>query len=258
MPRSLLARSLEPLVAILWGLFFASSAWLAVVWLGPVTPTSLGFSLQPGAPPPPNADFRTAFLLFAQNADLIWMSLAVVNLHLLVTKANGLATARAWLAFTAGSAFLLGWLNVTTRIPFGAMAFGEGLGGKVFGVPIGWPLLWAAVVIAARESVLWLRPKLSHAAVSFASALVVFTTIANVEPTARHLRGWWDWFIDIPRNASGVHAWAWVAWFFWPWLVVFCMREKDVVAGAGPRSVRPAIILGMLNFVALVAHYRRG
>ena len=256
MSRNLLSRSLEPLVAILWGLFIASSVWLAVVWLAPLNSTTLGFAMEEGAPLPPNAAFRAAVLLLAQNADLIWFALAVVSLHLVITASNGLAAARAWLAFTAGSALLLGWLNVTTRIPFGAMAFGDGLGGKLFGVPIGWPLLWAALVIAAREAVLWAKPRLSHASVSLVSALVVLATIANVEPTVRHSRGWWDWFLDTPRNPSGVHVWAWVAWFIWPWLVVFSMREKDVVAGVAPRTVRPMIILAVLNVVALLARFR--
>jgi hypothetical protein len=256
MARSFLGRSLEPIVAILWGLFLAASVWLALVWLAPISYTTLGFSMVPDAPLPANAEFRAAILLFAQNADLIWMGLAVVNLHLVITSSNGLATARAWLGFAAGSAFLLGWLNVTTRIPFGGMAFGEGLGGKFLGVPVGWPLLWAAVVIAAREGVLWFRPRLSHARVSFASALVVFATIANVEPSARHARSWWDWFLDSPRNPSGVHAWAWIAWFLWPWLVVFSMREKNVISGSGPRSVRPVIVVAVLNVVALLARFR--
>lgn len=256
MPLSLLSRSLEPLVAILWALFLAASVWLAVVWLTPINAVTLGFSMEEGATPPTHAAFRSAVHLLAQNADLIWLGFAVVNLHLVITATNGLTAARAWLAFTAGSALLLGWLNEGTRIPFGAMAFGDGLGGKLFGVPVGWPLLWAALVIAAREAVLWAKPRLSHAGVSFFAALVVLVTIANLEPMARHSRGWWDWFLDTPRNPSGVHLWAWFAWFIWPWLVVFSMREKDVVAGVAPRTVRPMMILLILNAVALIARFR--
>lgn len=256
MHRSLLSRSLEPIVAILWGLLIAASVWLAVVWLVPINATTLGFSMVEGAPPPANADFLSAVALLAQNADLIWLGLAVVNLHLMITATNGLRSARAWLGFTAGSAFVLGWLNTSSRLPFGAMAFGEGLGGKLLGVPLGWPLLWATLIIAAREAVLWARPRLGHAKVSLASALIVLATIANVEPAARHLRGWWDWFLDTPRNPSGVHLWAWAAWLVWPWFVVFSMREKDVIAGVAPRTVRPVIILAVLNAIALAARFR--
>ncbi len=256
MPRTLLSRSLEPLVAILWGLLIAASVWLAVVWLAPINDVMLGFFYHEGAVPPPNAGLRTAVLILAQNADLLWLGLAVVNLHLVVTAANGIRSARAWLGFTAGSAFVLGVLNITTHLPFGGMSFGSGLGGKFLGVPIGWPLLWTAIIIAAREAVLWMKPRLSHAMVSLYSALLVLATIANLEPTARHTRGWWDWFIDTPRNASGVHAWAWAAWFLWPWLVLFSMRERDVVSASAPRTVRPMVILIVLNTVALIARFR--
>jgi hypothetical protein len=256
MPRSIISRALEPLVAILWGLFIAASVWFALVWIAPIDAVTLGFKFEPDAPPPPNAAFLSAVLLLAQNADIIWLAFAVVNLHLVVTTTNGLASARAWLGFTAGSAFLLGWLNVTTRIPFGGMAFGSGLGGKFLGVPVGWPLLCAALIIAAREAVLWIRPRASHAAVSAIAAVIVFATLANLEPTARHTRAWWDWFAESPRNPSGIHPWTWAAWFLWPWLILFAMREKDVVSAVTPRTAKPFIILAVLNVVALIARFR--
>ncbi len=256
MPRSLLSRSLEPLVSILWGLFIAASVWLAIVWLAPINAATLGFLRDEGAPALSNVPLRTAVLLLAQNADLIWLGFAVVNLHLVIAASSGLVAARAWLACTAGSALLLGWLNVKTRLPFGGMAFNDGLGTKLFGVPLGWPLLWATLVIAAREAVLWARPRMSHAGVSGLSAIVIFATLLNVEPTARHHRGWWDWFLESPRNPSGVHLAAWAAWLIWPWLVVFFMREKEVALGVAPRSVRPAVILAVLNGIALAARFR--
>ncbi len=256
MARTLISRSLEPLVAILWGLFIAVSLWFAVVWLAPIDAVTLGFKLEPDAPPPPNAEFLSALLLLAHNADIIWLAFAVVNLHLVITTTNGLASARAWLGFTAGSAFLLGWLNVTTQIPFGGMAFGSGFGGKFLGVPVGWPLLWATLIIAAREAVLWVRPRMSHAAVSALAALLVFITLANLEPSVRHTRGWWDWFADSPRNPSNIHPWTWAAWFLWPWLILFAMREKDVVSSVTPRTPKPFIILTVLNAVALIARFR--
>ena len=77
MSRSLLSRSLEPLVAILWGLFLAASVWLAVVWLAPINGPALGFSMEENAPLPPNAAFLAAVLLLAQNADLIWLGLDI-------------------------------------------------------------------------------------------------------------------------------------------------------------------------------------
>ena len=256
MPRTLLARSLEPIVAILWLLLLAASLWLALVWLAPINAATLGFSMEENAQPPRHAAFLTALALLAQNADLIWLALALVNLHLLITATNGITPARAWLTFTAGSAFLLGCLNNTTHIPFGGMAYGHGLGAKLLGVPIGWPLLWAVLVISAREALLWAKPRLSHTCVALLSATIVLATIANLEPTARHARGWWDWYLHTPRNPTTVHPWAWLAWLIWPLLVLYSMREKNVVAGAAPRTARPLIILAILNTIALLARLR--
>ena len=53
-------RALEPLVAILWGLFIAASVWFALVWIGPIDAVTLGFKFEPDAPPPPNAAFMPA------------------------------------------------------------------------------------------------------------------------------------------------------------------------------------------------------
>ena len=113
---------------------------------------ALGFA--EGGALPPNADLREAVLLLANNADLIWLSLAVMSLHLVLTRAHGLRTARAWLAFSAGGALVLGVLNAKIGMPFGRLYFGEALGPTVFGVGAGWMLLWAVLVMSAREVVL--------------------------------------------------------------------------------------------------------
>ena len=128
MPRSLVSRSLEPLVAVLWGVFLVWTVWLAVVWIAPVGANALGF--VDGASVPPNADLRGAVLLLANHADVIWLVLAMMNLHLVLTRAHGLRTARAWLAFSAGGALVLGVLNAKTGLPFGRLYFGEALGSE--------------------------------------------------------------------------------------------------------------------------------
>ena len=77
MPRSLVTRSLEPLVAVLWGVFLVWTVWLAIVWIAPVGANALGF--VEGAPAPPNADLRGAVLLLANYADLIWLVLVTAQ-----------------------------------------------------------------------------------------------------------------------------------------------------------------------------------
>src|SRR5438067_1414290 len=126
MPRSIVARSLEPLVAILWGLFLAWTVWVAVVWIAGIGPAWLG--LIEGQAPPPNENLRRAVLLLAENADVAWLALAVMNLHLVITDAHGLRTARAWLGFAGGSAFLLGLLHQRRGAP---MALGATLGARL-------------------------------------------------------------------------------------------------------------------------------
>ena len=239
---------------MLWGVFLVWTAWLAAVWILPVGASALG--LVEGAPAPPNADLRSAVLLLANHADLIWLVLAVMNLHLVLTRAHGLRTARAWLAFSAGGALVLGALNARTGLPFGRLYFGEALGPKALGVPAGWLLLWAVLVMSAREVVLRLRPHASHATVAVVSALLVLLTVVNVEWPARFIRGWWVWQSGDARSPSGVPWLNWAAWFAGPWLMAFAMREKDVLSGFGSRSLKPVVILASVNAIALATRLR--
>jgi uncharacterized membrane protein len=207
-------------------------------------------------PLPPNADLRKAVLLLANNADWIWLMLAVMNLHLVLSRAHGLLTARAWLAFSAGGALVLGALNAVTGLPFGRLYFGEALGAKALGVTPGWLLLWAVMVMSAREVVLRLRPRASHAFVAAATAVLVFLTAVNLEWPARFIRGWWVWQSGDARSPSGVPWMNWVAWFAGPWLMAFAMREKTVLSGVKMRSMKPVVILSSLNAIALAGRLR--
>jgi len=254
MPRSLVSRSLEPLVALLWGVFLVWTAWLAAVWFVPVGQNALGFI--PDRPPPPNADFRSAVLLFAKYADVAWLTLAVMNLHLVLTRAHGLRTARAWLAFSGGAAGVLGLLHAGWSQQLGWIYFGEALGVKVAGVAVGWVLLWAVLVMGAREAVLWAGPRLSHRSVALVTAVVVLVTMLNIEWPARFIRGWWVWQPDDARSPVVAPPLRWLAWFVWPGLMAFAMREKDVLSGVAARSAKPVVILAALNAIALAARLR--
>ncbi len=253
MPRSLVSRSLEPLVAILWGIFLAWTAWLAVVWITPVGASALG--LIEGDPTPKNADLRRAVLLLAESADLVWLTLAVMNLHLILTRAHGLRTARAWLAFSGGGALLLGVLNAWSGVLFGRLFFGGALGVRLLSVPVGWVLLWVVLVIAARESVLRMMPRASHRLTAILTAVLVLVTVMNAEWPARLVRGWWGW---QHGEAPGVPWRFWLSWCVWPVLMAFAMREKDVASASVARSGKPVILLAALNVIALTARLRHG
>ena len=254
MPRSLASRSLEPLVAILWGLFLFWTAWVAAVWVVGIGAVSLGFI--PGQPPPPDADLRRAVLLMANYADVAWLALALMNIHLVVMNAHGLRTARLWLAIAVVSAFLIGMVNARIGLPFGLLFFGEALGVVRFGVAIGWVLLAAVLVLGGRGAVLWARPRASHASVAALTAAVVLVTMINLEWPVRVIRGWWWWHSGAARDLAPVPWTHWIAWFVWPLLAAFAMREKDVVSGVAFRSMKPALILALLNAVALAARVR--
>jgi uncharacterized membrane protein len=209
-----------------------------------------------GSPAPPNADLRGALLLLADKADWIWLALAVMNLHLVLTRAHGLRTAREWLAFSAGGALVLGALNAKTGLPFGRLYFGEALGAKALGVATGWLLLWPVLVMSAREVVLRFRPRASHGTVAAATAALVFLSAVNLERPARFIRGWWVWQSADASSPAGVSWLNWAAWFAGPWLMAFAMREKEVLSGVATRSLRPVVILASLNAIALAGRLR--
>jgi hypothetical protein len=133
------------------------------------------------------------------------------------------------------------------------MAFGSSLGARLAGVAIGWMLLWAVLVIGARETVLRFRPRTSHSQVALFSAAMVLLLMINLEAPARFIRGWWVWHAGAARASASMPWWSAIAWFVWPWLLAFAMREKDVASGAVARSWRPAVILALLSAIALAA-----
>jgi hypothetical protein len=270
MARSLIARSLEPLAAILWGVFVFWSVWLTAVWVLGINATWLGLpgsatvsgweidaaSLVEDVKLPPNANLRQALLLLANHAEIVWLVLAVANLHLIISATNGLGSARAWLGFTAGVAFVLGVLNRASGLPFGWMSHGSPLGPQLLGVAVGWPLLWAVLVMSARETVLALRPRASHATVSFATAVLVLITLINLYPIAANARVWWAWHDGDVRHPVPMRWWTWVSWGVMPWLMAFAMREKSVVAGMAPRLLKAIFLLALINAAALATHIR--
>lgn len=254
MPRSVVSRSLEPLISVLWGVFLAWSAWMAVVWIVPITGGELGFVI--GEPPPPNEALRRAVLLLADYADIVWLALATVNLHLFLTSAHGLGTARKWFVISAAGALIAGYLNAGTGILFGKLGFGPALGARLFGVALGWVFLWPVLVISAREAVLFVRPRASHGEVALLAPLLVLLTAWNLEKPACALRGWWFRVVDGTATAPAAPWQNWLSWFAIAAVMAFLMREKSVIAGASRRSGKAALILAILNGIALSSRLR--
>lgn len=248
MPRSIVARSLEPLAASLWGLFLAWTALLAVAWVGAVDEFWLKANVS-------NAGLRDALVMLFKSAMPAWIALGVANVHLTVSREEGLKTARRWLRFVLGLSFLLGVIAANTDVLFGRAYFSAGLGVRLVGVPVGWALLWVLVLIGARELVLWLRPRTGHGATALTGGALVALTFVNLEPLA-HRFTWWFWRRDKFTVATSL------PWHFMLVLLVFAvalgwlLREINIVPRTQRRSHRAAVIFLLLNALAIAAHLR--
>ena len=270
MPRSLLSRSLEPLVAVSWGVFLIWSAWLAVVWIVGINgqwlelPVGGAAAWKDGAaamvqdaPPPSHEGLRRAVLLLADHAEIAWLALALIQVHLHVISLHGVNTARVWLSVAVGGAFLLASVNRAFGVPFGWMHFTQVLGGQFFGVPLGWVLLWAVLLIGSREAVLRLKPRISHWAGSVIAASIVGLTFANLHPVARDLRAWWFWHTGDVRSGASTPWWAAISCFAVAAGLLFLMRESSVAGAAARRSIKPLMVIGLLNGAAFLARVAR-
>src|SRR5882757_7630660 len=144
---SLLARSLEPLAASLWTLFVIVSVLVGGVWA-----FAIGDGMVERCVGHP--DLRAALEWMLAQADLAWITLAAMNVYLVLAAHEGLATARRWALLIFIVVVALGWLSTRTGFPLGPIQYGTPLGAKLGPVPLGLPLLWVAVILAVRETVL--------------------------------------------------------------------------------------------------------
>ena len=266
MPRPGASRVFEPLITIAWVFFLVASAWLAAVWALGINQHWLQVPIQGGeygsehvidGPPPPHLGLRQALLLLARNAELIWLALALIQLHLVVVSKQGVNTGRTWLGIALGGSFLLASATSSFGLPFGHMHFTQVLGAKFLAVPLGWLLLWCVLLLSAREGVLRLRPRWSHTAATTAAAALVLLTLLNLGPIAREMRAWWFWYGGSLAQEVSPPAWLPVAWFAAAWVLEWLLRETNVAAAAKPRSWRPLVIVLLLNVSALITHGTR-
>jgi hypothetical protein len=247
MSRSTIARALEPLAASLWGLFLAWTVLLAVVWVGVVDGAKARTLFD-------HPQLQSVAAALVQSAVPAWLAFAVVNIHLALSRAEGLATARRWLLLVVGSTLILGLL-----LKWAGWIFGPNLGfklGGVRGVPLAWPLLWMVLVAGARELVLWVRPRASHGATAAIGAVLVALSVLNLESLTRpYVWNWWFWYHE-PLLSHPIH---WLA----PVLALavagglgWLMRQTRLAPQALHRSRKPALIFLILNALLLATHLR--
>ena len=251
MSQSTLSRSLEPLAAALWGIFLAWTILLGAVWVGGVDAAWLEASVA-------NTDLRTAATALVQSVVPAWLALAVVNMHLALTHAEGLRTARRWLFLTLAAALLLGMVARAAEMPFGPFDFKDSLGPRLAGVPVGWLLLWFVLVAGARELVLWVRPRLSHRVTAIAGAVLALITLANLHPLVMQGReGFRFWLFGRIEVPAALPWYAPMSALLFAFGLGWLMREMRLLGGTHHRSRRAAVVFLLLNGLLLAANVGR-
>ena len=249
---SLLIRWLEPIAASLWTLFILLSLFVGVIWAGGIGDAWLEKWVS-------NTGLRAALSWLLLRLDVLWITLAAATAYLALAGREGLPTARRWGWTVLVTVVLLGWVSVATGCPLGRIAYGQALGMKIGPVPIGLPFLWFSVMLGARELVLRLLPRLSHAFTAILAGLVGALTDLNLEPAAAKLRGFWVWRASVAGEPPTFDAplQSYLVWGLAPGFVVFLGRETSVVASARPRPWKPVLILAIFHALLLAAHWGR-
>lgn len=247
---STIARSLEPLAAAMWGLFLGWTIILGAVWVGGVNEGWLRTVV-------PQDDLRLALVALAQSAVPTWLALAVVNIHLALSHAEGLSTARRWLFLLLAATLALGMLARIKGLPFGPGDFKDTLGPRLLGVPVGWALLWVLLVVGARELVLWARPRLRHESTALAGAALVLLSFVNLQPLVVDGReGFRFWYHGTLASPTGAPWWAALSVFAVAAALGWLLREIRLGVSGRPRSRKPALAFLLFNVLLLLTHVR--
>ena len=249
---SSLGRWLEPFVSGLWIFFLVWTAWIACVW---------GFALGDAAFERwiGNRDLRAVLGWLIAVGDIAWITLAAANVHLWLAETEGLSTARRWALIVGGGAAALAVVSAFTGWPLGAIQYSRQLGMKLGPLPVGLPLLWFALVIGARETVLQCWPRAGQVGLALGTGALALLADVNLEPVAAKLRGFWFWRAQSPDQPP-LFAPPWTgyaAWFLAASALAYALREERVAAGAGRDSFRPVAIFLLLNAVFLAANLGR-
>jgi uncharacterized membrane protein len=262
-------RWLHPLKGGLWLLFLLWTAGIAVIWTGNIGDSRLERAIG-------NTDLRLTLEWLIHIGDIVWITLAAINIHASVAESEGLHTARRWAFIVCGGGIAVAAASVLTGYPLGPIRYGAALGLKLGPVPWGVPLLWFVLVIGARAATLRVSPKAGNAWVAVAVGALVSLTDFNLEPVVAKLRGYWFWLASPPSlppvfdpplmNYGG--------WFVFGTLFAWFLREARPLPGPPPaplpggsegrgtpdsrrRSWKPVIVFTLFNAVFLLARLGR-
>ena len=136
--RSQVARGLSPArKSGLWLLFLLWTAGMAVVWTGNIGDAQIERAIG-------NTDLRLTLEWLGRVGDIVWITLAAINVHGSVAEAEGIRTARRWALIVCGGGLMVAAVSALTGFPLGPIRYGTVLGMKLGPVPFGVPLpgLW--------------------------------------------------------------------------------------------------------------------
>jgi uncharacterized membrane protein len=244
----LFVRWLHPLKGGLWFLFLLWTAGIAIVWSGNIGDRQLERAIG-------NTDLRLTLEWLIRIGDIVWITLAAINIHGSIAKSEGLRTARRWALIVCCGGMAVAALSVLTGYPLGPIRYGTALGMKLGPVPWGVPLLWFVLVIGARVTALRVFPRAGNAWAAIAAGALVLLTDFNLEPAAAKLRGFWFWLADPPSSPPIFRPPLinYGAWFVSGALLAWMLREDRVIANSRSRSWKPVIVFGLLNAVFFLA-----
>jgi len=205
------ASPLASLATLMWPLYLACTALVALVWVSGFGPGMLASSdLQRKLP---GAELRTALALFSRALDPAWITLGAANAYFAVVRAEGLSRARRWCALVLAGAFTISALSAATRWPLGPVYFPSNLGIKIGPVPFALPFLWLLIIAGARDTVRRVFPVLRDGASAAIVGACCAVTHLLLDPIAWKVRAWWLWY-PAPLPAANTAPWqSHVAWF---------------------------------------------
>ena len=247
-----LGRWLEPFVSGLWVFFLVWTAWIAGVWTFALGDDALARWVG-------NRDLRAVLTWLIGIGDIAWITLAAACTHLWLAENEGLSTARRWALIVGAGVAALAVASAFTGWPLGAIQYSRQLGMKLGPLPVGLPLLWFALVIGARETVLRCRPRAGQGTLALGTGALALLADVNLEPVAAKLRGFWFWRASV-ENAPPLFAPPWsgyAAWFLAASALAFALREERVATGVRRDFARPVAIFLLLNAVFLAANLGR-
>ena len=249
---SSLGRWLEPFASGLWVYFLVWTAWIVCVW---------GFAIGDAVIERwiANRDLRAALEWLIGIGDIAWITLAAANVHLWLAEKEGLSTARRWAMIVGGGAAALGVVSALTGWPLGAIVYSRQLGMKLGPLPIGLPLLWYALLIGARQTVLWRWPGAGQIRLALGTGVLVLLADWNIEPVAAKLRGFWFWRAPLADQPPlFTPPWSgYAAWFLAASALTYALREERVAGLVRRDSFRPVAIFLLLNAVFVAANLGR-